>query len=426
MAALRMLVALLMLVAISVPVRVLRWLRLLRHDPVDATGVRVLPADQPELWAMVRSAAAGVDAREPDTIRLVHDAKASMVEDFDWLGLVGGQRAFHIGVPLFQTLTRNQMLFVLGRELSHDSEGHSTLSAISRRGTVALTQVVAGLGPDTVLGRFFRAYSERYAKVLLPVRRRQEIDAGRRAAELAGPDTGVASSHAMAETLATFEEFARDYAFVAADIGLAPKDLFPGYSEFLSDPLRTPVDVEVQTALPDVDDSALLLLHDAVGVAHAVEDFLWREKSLTPVPWEDAVTQGCRHRSEKRAVQILSALAPVGFGSANLDDALSAVAHGSGPGMVRQLAAGEVADDEVHALLRDHLVALVSAAFISTGHAAYALRWDRTDALVDEAGVDLDIGSLVADLPGNAAAAQWLMGVLENEGIPRQWTPAAS
>ncbi len=431
--------------------------RVLRHDSLERTGVPLLPTDQPELWATVRRAADGVGTRAPDEIRLVQDANASVMEDSRWLGLVGGLRVLHIGVPLFQTLTRNQMLFVLSHEMGHYSERHTALSGVTRRGMVALGQTVDDLGPRTVLGRIFGGYYELYAKVLLSIRRRQELDADRWAAELAGSEDGIAALRTIVETALTYEEFSRDYALVGVSIGLAPQALFGGYSEFLSDPLRTPLAVDAliaaeqpapsdthpltsrrisrlherrilmdQSTLSYVDESALLLLHDAVAVTTAVENLMWKNNSLVAVPWKDLFTRGARRRTEERALQVMSAFDDLGPDPANLNDALSAVAHGSGPDVIRLLAGGPVPEEETLPFVREILAVLVSAAFLSSGQASYVLRWDRADVLVDEAGVEVDVEALVVDLPGNGAAAEWLMKFLEGEGISRQWSPALS
>ena len=414
---------------------------------------------QPDLWALVREAAAGVGTRTPEEIRLIVDANAGVTEDSRFLGMVPGVRVLYVGVPLLQTMTRAELLWVLGHEMGHYSERHTALSGVTRRGLVALVQVVAGFGTRNVLRWVFHGYLAVYARVVYAVWRGQELDADRWAATLAGADVGVSALRSVAATSSSWARFAADYGSVGTSVGMVPEGLFAGYADFLSDPVRSDVDVDrliadeprspfdthpptsrrierlralatdgqVGSRGPSDDDQALLVLVDPVRTVQAVEAHLAREGSLTPVPWERAVRLGNRRRDEERAVRIMSAVDALTSGPGDLSQVLHLSAHNRGRQLADMLAGGRVLDDESAAALeRGALEILVRSALVGAGHASYVLRWDRADVIVDEAGAEVDVAGLVAGVPGNPGSAEWLLEVLRAEGISRTWNPGVS
>ena len=432
--------------------------RVVRTSPVAPDGVEVSPVGQPELWRMVRAAADGVGTPEPDEVRLVAEANAGVTEDSRLLGLVPGTRVLYVGVPLLQTLTRSELLFVLGHEMGHYSERHTALTGVTRRGLVALDEVVAGLGPRHALGWVFRGYRSAYARVLHALLRHQELDADRWAAALAGPMTGVSAMRAVAAASSTWRTYARDYATVGTSVSMLPRGVFAGYADFLSDPVRHALDVDrlvaerprspfdthppLTTRIERLeamardhrtdeqaadDEPALMVLTDAPAVIDAVEAHLADSSALIRVAWERAVLFGNRRRDEERAVAVRSAVDALTGTAADLSQAQQLVAHGRGPQLAELLAGGEPLDEEAAAaLVREGLEVLVRTALVGAGHASYVLRWDRPDVIVDEAGVEVDVPGLVAVVPGDPSMSEWLLEVLRAEGISRTWSPAVS
>lgn len=440
-------------------VLVMALVRIVRSTPQVPDGLAVSVMAQPDLWALVREAAAGVGTRTPEEIRLIVDANAGVTEDSRFLGMVPGVRVLYVGVPLLQTMTRAELLWVLGHEMGHYSERHTALSGVTRRGLVALVQVVAGFGTRNVLRWVFHGYLAVYARVVYAVWRGQELDADRWAATLAGADVGVSALRSVAATSSSWARFAADYGSVGTSVGMVPEGLFAGYADFLSDPVRSDVDVDqliadeprspfdthpptsrrierlralatdgqVGSGGPSDDDQALLVLVDPVRTVQAVEAHLAREGSLTPVPWERAVRLGNRRRDEERAVRIMSAVDALTRGPGDLSQVLHLSAHNRGRQLADMLAGGRVLDDESAAALeRGALEILVRSALVGAGHASYVLRWDRADVIVDEAGAEVDVAGLVAGVPGNPGSAEWLLEVLRAEGISRTWNPGVS
>lgn len=439
-------------------VLVMALVRILRATPQIPDGLAVSVMAEPGLWALVREAAAGVGTRTPEEIRLIVDANAGVTEDSRFLGLVPGVRVLYVGVPLLQTMTRAELLWVLGHEMGHYSERHTALSGVTRRSLVALVQVVAGFGRRNVLRWVFHGYLAVYARVVHAVWRGQELDADRWAATLAGSDVGISALRGITVTSSSWATFAAEYGSVGTSVGMVPERLFAGYADFLSDPVRSEVDVDrliadeprspfdthpptsrrierlraLATDAPagsrgaSDDDKALLVLVDPVRAIADVEAYFAREGSLTPVPWERAVRFGNRRRDEERAVRVMSAVDALMSGPGDLSQALFLSAHGRGRQLVDVLTGGRAADEEAAALEREALQVLVRSALVGAGHASYVLRWDRPDVIVDEAGAEVDVAGLVEGVPGHPAVAEWLLEVLRAEGISRTWNPGVS
>src|SRR5215213_8522009 len=71
-------------------VLVMALTRILRDTPHVPGGLAVSVMAEPDLWALVRQAAAGAGTRSPEEIRLIVDANAGVTEDSRFLGMVPG------------------------------------------------------------------------------------------------------------------------------------------------------------------------------------------------------------------------------------------------------------------------------------------------------------------------------------------------
>ncbi|RYB94589.1 hypothetical protein EUA93_09685 [Nocardioides oleivorans] len=444
------------LVGVPAVALVVALVRILRSVPGVPEGLPVSLMAEPELWAVVSKAAEGVGTRAPDEIRLVVDVTAGVTEDSRLLGLGAGTRTLHVGVPLLQTLTRAELVWVLGHELGHHSERHAAMSGLSRRGLVALVEVVDGFGPRHVLGRVARRHLATYTRLVHALWRDQELDADRWAATLGGTQVGIAALRASAVTTSTWQTFARDYGSIGTSAGMVPRGLFSGYASFLSDPGREPLDADrliddearspfdthpptaariarleqlvVQDRPEGVtsDDPALLLLVDPSAAIGRVEAHHARREALAPVAWERAVLFGNRRRDEERAVAVVAAADAITTGAVDLSVVLHLVGSGRGPELARALADEAEDAEAAEGMLTEAVEALVRTALVSAGHAAHVLRWDRTDVIVDETGTEVDVAGLVRGVAGDPAQADWLLEVLRSEGISRTWNPVVT
>ncbi|CAM3758319.1 M48 family metallopeptidase [Nocardioides zeicaulis] len=432
--------------------------RVLTARPAHPDGVLLTRGAEKDLWAIVDRAAEAAGARRPDEVRLTTGATVRLVEDRSLGSRQPGTQVLGIGVPVLQALTRAELWFVLAHELGHLSERHPPASALTRRALVSLQDVAAGLEARHPLRWLVSAQAGVHARLAAAAWRRQELEADAWAAALSGSEVGVSALRAVRTTGATWSTFAADYASVGEDLGLAPAGLHAGYAAFLSEPVRVLVDVDLlveeearrrsathppisdrierlhASPLPGVLDDAtlddhepaLLVLADPPASVEAVEQHDARERELTRVPWERVVPQGNQARDRAGAARLVAAADDVVGGPADLAAIMHLVADGRGDELLTALTGTSPDPDEVPELLEQCLVLLVRTALVEAGHATHVLRWDRADVVVDDAGTEVDLLPLVVGVPGDPGHAEWLLGVLETEDVPRSWRPAGA
>lgn len=166
------------------------WVSLQRRALPPAVALDV--SEAPELWALVCDLAGRVDCTPPDSIRLVAEANAGVVEDTSFWGLRPGQRCLDIGFPLLMRLNVDQLKAVLAHELGHYSRQDTRLSDVVYRGRETIMDVVERLGP-TPWGALLRGYFWLYWSISSAVLRRQERLADRCAVSVTdGPTLGGA------------------------------------------------------------------------------------------------------------------------------------------------------------------------------------------------------------------------------------------
>jgi Zn-dependent protease with chaperone function len=426
------------------------------HEP---SGIVLGRTEHPAIWADVNKAASIAGTRPPDELRLVGIANAGVTEDSRWLGLVAGTRRLVIGVPLLQSLSRAELLALLSHEMGHYSGRHTALASLTRRGLIALAQASESLGPRTIAGRVFAGFFHLYARVTSSASRQQEFDADRAAAAAVGPDVVVKSLRSVAEIAHHYDEFTRDYGWVAAPLGRAPEFYFWGFATYLSEPsratgllidqilaaeelqwwdthpptrdriarLESMTGVGPREPIADGDIPALALLAEAPKLVRQLEEQMADEAGLVFDSWETSVRDGSRRRAEERAVVVMRLADQVlGEGVADLSSVVSAICQGRGGGLAAALAGQRLDATTEHEVLTLALEDVVAAALLSTGQAGYALWWDTTDALYDDTGQHIAVRDLVDGLPGNPSMAEWLLEMLREEGVSRTWTPGIS
>lgn len=200
-------------------------------------GVVVAEREQPRLWAEVHAAARYVGTRAPDEIRIGPVCNAGVVEDARWMGLVAGWRSLYLGAPLLVGLTELQLRAVLGHELGHYSGRHTRLIATTYRGQVVIARVVRHVR-FTYAGWLFWLYGRLYLTVAASVNRRQELEADRHAAELAGANTLLAALRRLRFLGGAWVLFTREFVDLGSEQGLRPRDVYTGYQVFLQQTAR--------------------------------------------------------------------------------------------------------------------------------------------------------------------------------------------
>jgi len=291
-----------------------------KHQDDDPGGMLVTEAQQPQLWAEVRTLASAVGTRVPDEIRLVPEVNAAVSEDAKFLGLVPGTRRLFIGIPLLMGMTRGQVRSVLAHELGHYSGRHTALGPVTYRGKEAIARVLGELGPDSFLGKLLALYGRLYYAVAHSVGRRQELEADEFSVRVAGRDTAASALRELAPLDAAWGYFAGSYATLGQESGRRPEDLFAGFSAMLSDPGTVEKMAEIRAELPEPESSvydthpplsqriavieatagaqvetdlapANALLVDLLPTLAAFEEQLLSGSGLTPARWEEIVEQ---------------------------------------------------------------------------------------------------------------------------------------
>ncbi|MEU1788628.1 M48 family metallopeptidase [Streptomyces sparsogenes] len=208
----------------------------------------------PALWAAVEELAAGVGTAPPDAIRLTTEVNASVTEDAAFLGLMSGRRTLYLGLPLVVGLPPAELRAVLAHELGHFSRRHSRFGALAHRGTVGLAAAREAIDSAAAANNLVRTYAGGPLLLLRgytllfrwltrPVRRRQEIEADREAARVAGARTVAEALRSAAALEVAWLEFVGGFLTpVRRAEGRVPNDPFRVFAHMVEAPeLREPL-----------------------------------------------------------------------------------------------------------------------------------------------------------------------------------------
>ncbi|GAA0486950.1 M48 family metalloprotease [Streptomyces sp. NPDC046215] len=256
----------------------------------DKEALPVTEADQPELWAAVRSLAERSGTRPPDEILLTGEVNAAVSEDARLLGLLPGRRRLYLGVPLLTGLNEPQLHSVIAHELGHYGNADTRLAGITRRGRDCVLRTVAAFqeqerkrigkeasrqekadakrlrkgkqarGVDTgrtglryrLMAKPFQAYALFYLRASSGVGRQQELAADRMAVRVAGRDATASALREIAALDAAHDFYQSRYALLGVEAGLLPPrgEVFGGLRHLLADPRRRSDLAELRGELP--------------------------------------------------------------------------------------------------------------------------------------------------------------------------------
>ncbi|MEU1942608.1 M48 family metalloprotease [Streptomyces sp. NPDC020125] len=220
-----------------------------REDAVPVTR-----RGAPELWGTVEELALAVGTRPPARIRLTAEVNASVTEDAPLLGLAPGQRVLYLGMPLLACLSPAELRAVLAHELGHFSRRHSRFGAVAHRGAAGLVAARQAIQEASAANHLVRLYAGwpllllgLYTRVFRwltrPVRRRQELEADREAARVAGPGAMADALCSTAALEAAWQEFLADFlAPMRRATGRIPDDPFRAFAHMVEAPeVREPL-----------------------------------------------------------------------------------------------------------------------------------------------------------------------------------------
>ncbi|MEU4570602.1 M48 family metalloprotease [Micromonospora sp. NPDC023956] len=199
------------------------------------------------LWALVGTLAEQIGTDPPLEIRLTGEANAAVTDDA-WLLAPAGRRRLYVGVPLLVGLRPDELRAVLAHELGHYARRHARFSEPAHRayaGMVMARQRIREVMVANPLARHYAglllltvsACAGLTYRLVRPVRQRQELEADRIAAEVAGAAAladGLRSVPAVAAAWARFEEDLVEP--VRRATGTVPDDPHRPFAHLLADP----------------------------------------------------------------------------------------------------------------------------------------------------------------------------------------------
>ncbi|WP_326566852.1 M48 family metalloprotease [Amycolatopsis rhabdoformis] len=424
-----------------------------RSGDDEVSGLPVTPAEQPELWALVRELAATVGTRPPDAIYLVPQVNAAVQEQTRWLGLQVKSRRLFIGAQLFAGLRTDQFRAVVGHELAHYSNRDTRFAGATYRGRQTIGRVVNGLNGSTWFGRMlqklFHAYAKLYFAVSMRVSRGQELAADVAAAQVAGTAAATSALREVEALDVVWRFFLNSYATLGWKAGYLPARLAEGYRHLLADGGRAEEIDEVRrnppkhksspydSHPPTLERIAVLEAAPAVPVTPGGErpaTEILREAAKTldatlltglstearrkkPVDWETLVDASTRHQFGEDAAKILrnrklpDLLDALDAGRLDeLADPAVKVPTGAGARARRELLAGSV---------RTRLSTVVISDLAAAGHAKWALSWSGPAELALDAPYDEALEpALDAAVTGDTSGLRALLPAAEPDPIP--------
>ncbi len=153
-------------------------------------GIVLSQSDAPELWATVNRLREKMDSPPFHQILLTSDYNASVMQR-PLLGIFGWQQNYlTVGLPLLYTLTKEQFDSVIAHEMGHLRGGHGKFGTWVYRVNATWAQLLGRLeeggGANALVSGFFKWYAPQFAAYSFPLRRQNEYEADRAAAESVG------------------------------------------------------------------------------------------------------------------------------------------------------------------------------------------------------------------------------------------------
>lgn len=435
-------------IAAIVGVVVALW-KVARARPEPPSGLVLLRADAPELWAVVDELAVLTGTRAPDEIRLAPDVNAGVMEDARLLGLVGGTRRMVLGVPLLHGLTVGQLRSVLAHELGHYSHDDTRLSVVVHRGRAVIGATVGQLS-GSLPGWLLRQYGALYLLVSAATSRRQELAADAMSVRAVGRATAQSALREVRVVDAAWDFYLECYVGVGWEVGLAPTSdaFFGGFPQLLAaraGELRAVRDgarpeeagrwdshppigerVVAMDRLPDVphtpdDRPAAVLVPRLDALAASLADEVLAVEDRQRLPWDELIPPAIAAEQQRHADAVHRAAARLaGVPRATLGTVLDLVAQGRGDELARELGidpsrltVAPPGGRPPHPLA-PALHPVLAAALVAGGAARWRLEWAGPATLRGPEGDQPDLTAWAdrAARPGGVEQVRaWLAGL---------------
>ncbi|MFD7013506.1 M48 family metallopeptidase [Streptomyces sp. NPDC059928] len=257
---------------LAVPIA--RGMLMLRSRGDDGyPGLLVDERQEPRLWQTVGDLADEVGIRAPDEIVLTADAEATVIDRAPLLGLFGGVRRLHLGLPLMAGLTEAQFRAAVAHELGYFSRADTRLIVVVLRSRAQVLRTVAhfeeradkkvteersrqerkavrtlakrrpGKGVDAggagftyrTTAKIYTMYGRLCVRASLSVSWRQTFAADLVAARIVGRDTTASALREVPVLAAAYAFYMEEYATLGVDVGALPPrgEVFGGVKHVL-------------------------------------------------------------------------------------------------------------------------------------------------------------------------------------------------
>ncbi len=193
-------------------------------------GLLIETVHHPALAALLEEVAARVGTPVPDEVRLVPEARISVVEEARLLGLVPGRRMLAVGMPLLGVLDAGQVRALLAHELSLHRPGRTDLTTRVRVTRRALRDLTARSG-GPISARVLGAWAAAVLSVTGPVVRAQVHRADRTAVAVGGRRTLAQALRTTATARVRWAGYLAEVLVPALAHRAVPRDLLGGFRE---------------------------------------------------------------------------------------------------------------------------------------------------------------------------------------------------
>lgn len=206
-----------------------------RRQKFVEPGPRLAPGEQPELFEEIRRTAEATGSPMPEDVYLAPDVNAGVAHVGGFVG-IGARPIMILGLPLLAVLNVSELRGVIAHEFGHYVGGETKLAPLIYRTRDAIGRTVFGLATSTqgfqqLLSFPFLWYGRLYLRATQAVSRRQELDADRMAARVAGGtsmESGLVKTHAAG---LAFDSYLNELGAVLFSGSLPP--VAEGFSRFL-------------------------------------------------------------------------------------------------------------------------------------------------------------------------------------------------
>ncbi len=166
----------------------LAWSIFPRRNKPQVTGIRISSADHPALFDLIQRVGSQISQVMPDEVYIVPEPNTYVGEYRGWLGF-HKKRILGIGLPMLAALDRRQVRAVIAHEFGHFSNGDAILGPWIYSTRMAIERSIGSI--STWLQAPFHWYGQLFLRVTLAISRKQELEADRQAALVAGTQVTI-------------------------------------------------------------------------------------------------------------------------------------------------------------------------------------------------------------------------------------------